>query len=87
MDKMEQWEIQELFNLLEYVDIQAWNRMRMLYYVVVQVNSKRQIDPKKLFPLPWDITEKPKTAKEIEFERKKLLENIDKYRETAKQVK
>ena len=43
MDKMEEWEIQELYQLIQFSDVNDWERTRWLLYAIVQVNSKKKI--------------------------------------------
>lgn len=54
MDDMQDYEIQTLSAMLDYVDYNEWRRTRMLYYAAVAPYMKRQQTPEKLMPLPGD---------------------------------
>lgn len=55
MDKMEIWEINEIYHNLQYTDVSSWEQTRWLLYAIIQVNSKKKIDIKKVLQFPWDI--------------------------------
>lgn len=55
MDKMELWEINEIYHNLQYSNICSWEQTRWLLYAIIQVNSKKKIDIKKVLQFPWDI--------------------------------
>lgn len=55
MDKMEIWEINEIYHNLQYTEVYSWEQTRWLLYAIIQVNSKKKIDIKKVLQFPWDI--------------------------------
>lgn len=55
MDKMEQWELYDLYMNLQYADAPNWEMTRWIMFAICQVNSKKELDPKKLLEFPWDI--------------------------------
>lgn len=55
MDEMQEYEIQTLSGMLQYVDYDEWRRMRLLYHGIVSPYLKnRNTTPEKLIPLPGD---------------------------------
>lgn len=55
MDEMQDYEIQTLSGMLEYVDYDEWRRMRLLYHGIVSPYLKnKSTTPEKLIPLPGD---------------------------------
>lgn len=55
MDKMEIWEINEIYHNLQYTEVYSWEQTRWLLYAIIQVNSKKKIDIMKVLQFPWDI--------------------------------
>lgn len=54
MDEMEEYEIQTLSGMLNYVDYNEWRRMRLLYHGILSPYLKHRTTPDKLLPLPGD---------------------------------
>lgn len=54
MDEMQDYEIQTLSGMLDYVDYNEWRRMRLLYHGILAPHMKRPTTPEKLIPLPGD---------------------------------
>ena len=54
MDRMEFYEIETLLENKWRKDKESWERTRMEAYFTAQSQSTKEIDPKKLIPLPWD---------------------------------
>ena len=54
MDKMEEWEIPEIYSCLQEADANQWEMTRWLMYAIVQVQSKKKIDLKELLQFPWE---------------------------------
>lgn len=67
MDSMQEWEIQELYKVLEYSSSEQWEMTRWLLYAIVQVNSKKKIKIEDILKFPWDkgYSEQIKLTKEI----------------------
>jgi hypothetical protein len=60
----------------------AWERSRMMATIYVQSRSKKRIDPKKFFPLPWDKAPADPRDKGFNYnERKRLADAFLKKRE------
>lgn len=80
MDKMEEWEIQELYQLIQFSDVNDWERTRWLLYAIVQVNSKKKIKMEEILKLPWDEGYKSiKLDKEISNEQIAKLKEKSQY--------
>ena len=79
MDEMQDYEIQTLSGMLDYVDYNDWRRMRLLYHGILAPHMKRQTTPEKLLPFPWDddmeehITEMTNKERDTMRERSKQL--------------
>ena len=54
MDKMQDWEIFEFFNNLEYSNYVDWEMTRWIMYSIVQSNSSKQLKVTDILKLPWD---------------------------------
>lgn len=54
MDKLESWEVYELFDSLKLADASQWEQTRWLMYVVAQVNSKKQLKLQDILKFPWE---------------------------------
>ena len=48
MDKMENWELYELYQTIEYEDSNNWEQTRAMMYVIAQVNSKKRLSPEDI---------------------------------------
>lgn len=65
MDKLEDWELIELFQSLQYADTNAWEQTRSLMWIIAQSNSKRKLNLKSIMKFPWDEEYKEKHNIEI----------------------
>ena len=54
MDKMENWELYELYQTIEYADSNNWEQTRAMMYVIAQVNSKKRLSPEDIMKFPWE---------------------------------
>lgn len=54
MDELQDYEIQTLSGMLEYVDYDEWRRTRILYHGIVSPYLKRPQSMTKMMPLPGD---------------------------------
>ena len=54
MDKMQDWEIFEFFNNLQYSNSVDWEMTRWIMYSIVQSNSSKQLKVTDILKLPWD---------------------------------
>lgn len=54
MDEMQDYEIQTLSGMTDYVDYNQWRRMRILYHGIVSPYLKQKKTPQELFPLAGD---------------------------------
>ena len=60
MDKMEEWEIYELYSVLGHSDSQQWEMTRWIMYSIIQSKTKKKIEINSLLKFPWDEGEKDK---------------------------
>jgi len=54
MDKMQQWELIDFTNVVEYSNASSWEQTRSIMYIIAQVNSKKKLSIKDIMHLPWD---------------------------------
>lgn len=54
MDEMQEYEIHDLYNMLQYTDLGKWEMTRWLLYAIIQVNSKKKIKIEDVLKFPWD---------------------------------
>lgn len=54
MDKMEDWELLELFDVIQYADRNSWEQTRFISYLIAQSNSKKKLQVKDIIQFPWD---------------------------------
>lgn len=57
MDKMTDYEINDIIDCLPYCDRNGWEQSRLLAYTNVQINSKKKLSPSEVIKLPWDKEE------------------------------
>lgn len=57
MDKMEDYEVNDVISNLSYLDRNDWERSRLNAYVVAQVNSRKQLKPTDIIKFSWDTEE------------------------------
>ena len=77
-DVLQEWEIREYIDTIEYIDIPAWERTRLIMYMTAQVNCSKELKLQDIFKFKWDDnSNKIITNKEI----KKLSNMTQKYKE------
>lgn len=77
-DVLQEWEIREYIDTIEYIDIPAWERTRLIMYMTAQVNCSKELKLQDIFRFKWDDnSNKIITNKEI----KKLSNMAQKYKE------
>lgn len=78
MDTLQDWEVQDIYNNLQYVDCATWEQTRWLMYVIAQVNSRKQLKVTDILKFPWDGGGEATTISKEDIERlrkkAKLLE-------------
>lgn len=67
LDKMQDWEINNIIENIENVDRLAWEQTRLLMYMTAQVNSTKKLKVNDIIKFPWEEkkVEKPKLRKDI----------------------
>lgn len=55
MDKMQEWELYEFTNVIEYDNFISWQQTRLLMYIIAQVNSRKKLKLKDICTLPWEM--------------------------------
>ena len=54
MDKLQEYEINDIIDCLPYSDRNSWEQARLVAYTNVQINSKKKLSPSEVIQLPWD---------------------------------
>ena len=54
LDELQTWEAVEILNNLEFTDKNERELLRAQLYVAVQSNSRKKIEAKEIWALPWD---------------------------------
>lgn len=54
MDEMEEYELYEIIDNLQYLDRNDWERTRLSIYSNVQMNTKKKLNPKEILTFPWE---------------------------------
>lgn len=54
MEKMQDWEIFEFYNNLQYSNSPDWEMTRWIMYAIVQSSSKKQLNIVDILKFPWD---------------------------------
>ena len=57
MDSLQDWEIYDLYKMIQYADTNEWEMTRWLMYVVAQVNSRKKLDLNNILKFPWEKEE------------------------------
>lgn len=73
MDEMRTYEVNDYLKNIKYVDRTYRELERFYSYVYLQSNTKKQLKPKDILELPWDIDEF-KEKPEYNEEEEKMLE-------------
>lgn len=79
MDKMRPYEVNDCLKNIKYVDKTYRELERFYSYVYLQSNTKKQLKPKDIMELPWDIDEfkeKPEYNEEEEKELEQKAERL-----------
>lgn len=76
MDTMQEWEVFEYTNIIEYSNYISWNQTRLIMYIIAQANSRKKLKLKDICILPWENNkEKEEHNIEISNEDKNRLKN------------
>ena len=54
MDQLQDWEVYDIYNTLQYADASQWEQTRWLMYVIAQVNSRKHLKLSDILQFPWD---------------------------------
>lgn len=54
MEKMEEWEVVEIYNVLKYSNRQLYECSRMIAYFCVMPYMKKKVSMSEFLPLPFD---------------------------------
>ena len=76
MDQLQDWEVYDLYNMLQYADTNSWEQTRWLMYVIAQVNSRKQLKVTDILNFSWDQTQKNITITDDDIKRLKAKAEI-----------
>ena len=73
MDKMQDWEVYDIYEMLNQCNADSWEQTRLLMYIITASNSHKRINKsiQEWFPLPWDPDYKQHTKAQL----KKTISN------------
>ena len=76
MDQLQDWEVYDLYSMLQYADTNSWEQTRWLMYVIAQVNSRKQLKVTDILNFSWDDS-KQKNTTITDNDIKRLKEQAD----------
>lgn len=71
MDELQDWEVYDIYNMLQYADSASWEQTRWLMYVIAQVNSRKQLKVTDILKFSWDDVQKNTRITDDEIQRLK----------------
>ena len=71
MDELQDWEVYDIYSMLQYADSTSWEQTRWLMYVIAQVNSRKQLKVTDILNFSWDQTQKNITITDDDIKRLK----------------
>ena len=78
MYKMENWEVNDILENIEFLDRNSWEQTKINTYTLAQVNSRKPIDKDAFMSFPWDKKEEEKHNIEISTNDIERLKEISK---------
>ena len=76
MDQLQDWEVYDIYSMLQYADSASWEQTRWLMYVIAQVNSRKQLKVTDILNFSWDQTQKNITITDDDIKRLKAKAEI-----------
>ena len=71
MDELQDLEVYDIYNMLQYADSASWEQTRWLMYVIAQVNSRKQLKVTDILKFSWDDVQKNTRITDDEIQRLK----------------
>lgn len=71
MDELQDWEVYDIYSMLQYADSTSWEQTRWLMYVIAQVNSRKQLKVTDILKFSWDDVQKNTRITDDEIQRLK----------------
>lgn len=71
MDELQDWEVYDIYNMLQYADSASWEQTRWHMYVIAQVNSRKQLKVTDILKFSWDDVQKNTRITDDEIQRLK----------------
>lgn len=78
MDKMRPYEVNDYIKSLRYIDRTLRELERYSNFIYLQSNTKKELKPKDIMSLPWDVDEFKEKPQYSEEEEKALEEKAEK---------
>lgn len=75
MDELQDWEVYDLYSMLQYADAPSWEQTRWLMYVIAQVNSRKQLKVTDILKFSWDENKNTRITND-EIQRLKEKANV-----------
>lgn len=91
MDEMQEYELHDLYNAMEYANLADWQQTRYIVYAIAQANSTKKLKMTDLMKLPSDPDYKKETIEhDIELsnkEKETLKKEADRFAKILAQQK
>ena len=71
MDELQDWEVYDIYSMLQYADSTSWEQTRWLMYVIAQVNSRKQLKVTDILKFSLDDVQKNTRITDDEIQRLK----------------
>jgi hypothetical protein len=75
MDKMQDWELVDIYENLGYANANLWEMTRWIMFVNAQVNTKKKLKLDDILRFPWDGDTKSSKMTEADITRLKQMAN------------
>lgn len=80
MDKMQDWELVDIYENLGYANANLWEMTRWIMFVNAQVNTKKKLKLDDILRFPWDGDTKSSKMTEADITRlKQMAKNYNNY--------
>lgn len=79
--KMQDYELEVLMDNYFMKSQEEWEMCRNLYYAIVQTQSTKELNIKKLMSFPWDREEVNDEKGDSKEDIKAMMEEVNKYTE------
>ena len=76
LDRMEEYEVVTMIENLKFLDRNKREVDGFSSYITVQMNSKKKLQPKDIYSLPWDEEEQNEVAEMTKEDKEKMADGV-----------